>query len=163
MATPSKVTLAHWRPAITAAAGEIATYALSCPGAVVRDPVGLEAAVSMIGAHIPLVGSGQAFDLALVASFDGCQALARAILCMAPDAALGDVEVADAIGEIVNMLAGSMKRRLSGLGADLTLGLPIFIHGYLQPTDRLSVLALPIRFGAIATIVVVAGPRECAS
>jgi hypothetical protein len=160
MSTSSKITLGHWRPAITAAATEIATYALSWPGAVVRDPVGLEATTSMIGAHIPLVGAGRAFDVAVVSSADGCQALARAILCMTPGAAITDAEVADAIGEIVNMLAGSMKRRLSGLAADLTLGLPIFIHGYLQPSERLSVLALPTRFGTVDAIVLVAGPRE---
>jgi hypothetical protein len=160
MSMPSRTTLGFWRPAITAAAGEVATYALSWPGAVVRDPVGLEATASMIGAHIPMVGAGRAFDLALVSSYDGCQSLARAILCMGPGPAIADGEVADAIGEIVNMLAGSMKRRLSGVAADLTLGLPIFIHGYLQPTDRLSVLALPIRFGAVETVVLIAGARS---
>jgi len=163
MPTSSKLTLGHWRSAIQAAAKEVATYALSYASAVVKDPVGLEAATAMIGAHIPLVGSGsgsgQAFDLALVASADDCQALSRAILCIGPGPALRDAEVADAVGEIVNMLAGAMKRGLSGLGADLALGLPIFIHGYLQPTDRLSVIAFPTRFGKIDTIVLVAGQR----
>jgi CheY-specific phosphatase CheX len=158
MSTPSKLTLDHWRSAIQTAAQDVATHALSFPGAVVRDPVGLEAATAMIGAHIPLIGSasGQAFDLGLVASADDCQALSRAILCMGPGPALRDAEVADAVGEILNMLAGSMKRGLSGLGADLALGLPIFVHGYLQPTDRLSVIAFPTRFGKIDTIVLVA-------
>jgi hypothetical protein len=159
MPTSSKLTLGHWRTAIEAAAREVATYALSFSSSVVKDPVALEAATAMIGAHIPLVGTGQAFDLALVATADGCQALSRAILCMGPGPALRDAEVADAVGEIVNMLAGSMKRGLSGTGADLTLGLPIFIHGYLQPTDRLSVLAFPTQFGKIETIVLVAGHR----
>ena len=160
MPTPSKLMLGPWRVAIEAAATEVATHALSLPGAIVKDPVGLDATVAMIGAHIPLVGAGRAFDVALVASADGCQALARAILCMGSGQAISDAEVADAIGEIVNMLAGSMKRKLSGFGADLTLGLPIFIHGYIQPTDRLSVIAFPTRFGTIDTIVLVAGHRD---
>jgi hypothetical protein len=160
MSTSSKLTLGRWRTAIQAAAKEVATYALSFSGAVVKDPVGLDAATAMIGAHLPLVGSGQAFDLALLASADDCQALSRAILCMDPGPALRDAEVADAVGELVNMLAGSMKRGKSGLGIELTLGLPIFIHGYLQPTDRLSVLAFPTRFGTIETIVLVAGHRD---
>jgi hypothetical protein len=159
MPTSSKLTLGHWRAAIEAAAKEVATYALSLSSSAVKDPVALEAAATMIGAHIPLVGSGQAFDLALVASSDGCQALARAILSMGPGPALRDAEVADAVGEIVNMLAGSMKRCLSGVGPDLTLGLPIFIHGYLQPTNRMSVIAFPTWFGKIETIVLVAGHR----
>jgi len=159
MPTPSKLMLGPWRVAIEAAATEVATHALSLPGAIVKDPVGLDATVAMIGAHIPLVGSGQAFDVALLSSADGCHALSRAILCMAPDAPVRDTEVADAVGEIVNMLGGSMKRRIT-FGADLVLGLPIFIHGYLQPTDRLSVIALPVRLGTIETIVLVAGHRD---
>jgi CheY-specific phosphatase CheX len=113
----------------------------------------------MVGAHIPLVGAGQAFDLALVASPENCQALSRAILCMKEGAPLRDAEVADAVGEIVNMLGGTVKRRLAGRGSELELGLPLFLHGYIQPTDRLTVIALPTRFDAIDTIVLIAGQR----
>jgi Chemotaxis phosphatase CheX len=159
MSRSPKLSLAQWRAAVEGAAGEIATYALSLPGAVVQDPVGLECASAMIGAHIPVIGGGQAFDLALVASADGCLALSRAILCMDGAAPLRDAEVADAVGEIVNMLAGAVKRRMSGQGAELVLGLPLFLHGYIQPTDRLSVLTLPTRFGTIDTMVLIAGQR----
>jgi hypothetical protein len=156
----STITLAQWRIAIEGAAGEIASYALSFPGAIVQDPVGLERTVSLIGAHIPLVGNGIAYDLALVASPEACKALARAILCMAPDAPVRDAEVADAIGEIVNMLGGGVKRRMSGNGiTDLLLGLPIFLHGYIQPTDRMTVICMPTRLGAIETMVLIAGQR----
>ncbi len=155
-----KLTLGHWRTALAGAATEIATYALSFPAATVHDPVGLEQADSMIGAHIPLVGGGQAFDLGVVSSADGCRALSRAILGVGPAAALRDAEVADAVGEIANMLGGSLKRRLAGLGAELVLGLPIFVHGHVQPTDRMSIIALPVRFGAIDTIVLIAGHRD---
>jgi hypothetical protein len=159
MSRSPKLTLAQWRTAVEGAAGEIATYALSLPGAVVHDPVGLECASSMIGAHIPVIGGGQAFDLALVASAEGCLELSRAILCMDRAAPLRDAEVADAVGEIVNMLAGAVKRRMAGQGAELVLGLPLFLHGYIQPTDRLSVLTLPTRFGTIDTMVLIAGQR----
>jgi len=158
MSTSPKLSPAQWRAAIDGAAREIATYALSFPDAVVQDPVGIESTVSMIGAHIPMIGGGQAFDLALVASPAGCQALSRAILCMAEGAAVRDAEVADAVGEIVNMLAGSVKRRIAG-HADLELGLPLFLHGYIQPTDRLTVTVFPTRLGAIETMVLIAGQR----
>lgn len=159
MSKSPKLTLAQWRTAVEGAAVEIATHALSFVGAVVHDPVGLECAAAMFGAHIPLIGGGQAFDLALVASEAGCQALSRAILGMGAETALRDAEIADAVGEIANMLAGSVKRRLAGLGAELVLGLPLFLHGYIQPTDRLSVLALPTRFDTIDTMVLIAGQR----
>jgi CheY-specific phosphatase CheX len=78
---------------------------------------------------------------------------------MAPGAPLRDAEVADAVGEIVNMLGGGVKRRLSG-ERELELGLPIFLHGYIQPTEKLSVIALPTRFGPIETMVLIAGQRR---
>jgi hypothetical protein len=154
-----KLTVAQWRTAVEGAANEIATYALSFSGAVVQDPADLERASSMIGAHIPLIGGGQAFDLALVSSPEGCLGLSRAILCAGPTASLRDAEIADAVGEIVNMLAGAVKRRLSGHRSDLELGLPIFVHGYIQPTDRLSLIGLPTRFNTIETMVLIAGQR----
>jgi hypothetical protein len=157
--TSSKLTPAQWRTAVDGAARELASYALSLPSATVGDPVDLSRATAMIGAHIPLIGGGQAFDLALVASPDGCQALSRAILGITDGAALRDAQVADAIGEIVNMLGGTLKRRIAGQGPELELGLPIFLHGYIQPTDRLSVLALPTQLGTIETIVLIAGQR----
>ena len=159
MPTPSRISLGQWRAAVEGAANEIASYALSFAGAVVQDPVGLERANAMIGAHIPLIGDGHAYDLALVASAESCKALSRAILCMAPDAAVRDTEVADAIGEIVNMLGGGVKRRMSGQGAELVLGLPIFLHGFILPTERMTVTTLPTRFGAIETMVLIAGQR----
>ncbi|HEX3762213.1 MAG TPA: chemotaxis protein CheX [Kofleriaceae bacterium] len=159
MSTSPKVSPAEWRTAVEGAAHELATNALSFPGATVRAAVGAERAISMIGAHIPLVGGGKAFDLSLVSSPEGCRGLARAIL-MADGAALRDAEVADAVGELVNMLAGSVKRRLSGQCADLVLGLPLFIHGYIEPSDRLQVIALPTQFGAIEAMVVIAGQRS---
>lgn len=159
MPTSSNLTVAHWRSAVEGAATEIATRALSFPGATVADPVGHEAAESLIGAHIPMIGSGKAYDLAVVSTPAGCQALARAILYMPPNAPIKDGEVADAVGEIVNMMGGTVKRRIAGLGAELELGLPLFLHGHIQPTERLTVIALPTRFGAIDTMVLIAGQR----
>ena len=155
----SKITLRHWRTAVEGAATEIATHALSFPGVVVLDPVAAERSAALIGAHIPLVGGGQAFDMALVSSREGCEALSRAILCLGARPAICDAEIVDAIGEIANMLAGAMKRRLADHGAHLALGLPIFVHGYLQPSDRTAVIALPIRFGTIDAMVLIAGGR----
>jgi hypothetical protein len=76
---------------------------------------------------------------------------------MAAGAPLRDAEVADAVGELVNMLGGTVKRRSTG--CELVLGLPRFIHGYIEPSDRLTVLTLPTRFGTIDTMVLIAGQR----
>ncbi len=160
MSTSLKISPAEWRTAVEGAARELATNALSMPGATVKDAVGAERASAMIGAHLPLVGGGKAFDLSLVSSPEGCRSLARAILYMAEGAPLRDAEVADAMGEMVNMLGGSIKHRMSAQASDLVLGLPLFIHGYIEPSDRLQVIALPTNLGPIETMVVIAGQRS---
>jgi hypothetical protein len=137
MIKSQKLSIAHWRAAIQGAANEIATYALSLRCAIVKDPIGAERANKLIGAHIPLLGGGQAHELALVSTADGCAALARSMLGVAAGAALRDREVADAVRELVNMLGGAMKRRLSAQIADLALGLPIF-RGHIQRATELS-------------------------
>jgi hypothetical protein len=159
MSTPSKLTPGQWRTAVTDAATEIATRALSFPGVVVQDPVAAQRYAALIGAHIPLIGGGEALEMALVSSAEGCEVLTRAILGVTAGPAPRDVEIVDAIGEIVNMLAGGMKRRLAKHGAHLALGLPIFVRGYLQPSDRLALISLPIRFGPVDTMVTIAGSR----
>jgi CheY-specific phosphatase CheX len=156
--TATRFTPQQWRDAVRGAATEIARYALSFDGASVAEPESAAATAAMIGAHIPLVGS-ESFELSLVATRESCHALAGAVLCMTSGATLSAAEVADAIGEIANQLAGGVKRRLASNGGDLELGLPVFVNGSVEPTGRQSVIALPTKFGPIATMVVIVGPR----
>jgi CheY-specific phosphatase CheX len=158
--TDSRFTTQQWRDAVRGAASEISRYALGFDGATVAEPAPEPAAAtaSMIGAHIPLVGS-QSFEISLVATRESCQALAGAVLGMGTEAELAAAIVADAIGEIANQLAGGVKRRLASNGGDLELGLPVFVNGSVEPTGRQSVTALPTKFGAIAAMVVIVGPK----
>jgi hypothetical protein len=158
MSNAPRLTVAQWRAAVEGAAREVGSF-VSVSEVAVLDPVGLERTTEMIGAHLPLVGGGGAFDLALVATPEGCQAIARSILGMADSAPIKDGEVTDAIGEIVNMLGGTIKRRIAGHGPELVLGLPLFIRGYVAPSDRLTVTVWPTRFGTIDTMIVITGAR----
>jgi hypothetical protein len=151
-APPTTIRVARLRAAVQNATDELAKYALGFTGATVSAPTAIDAVIAMIGAHVPLVGR-QSFDIALVGTRDGCRGLAEAIL---GGGKLDDAQVADAIGELVNMLAGTVKRQV---GLDHELGLPLFIHGYVQPTDRLSLAVFPVQLGPVAAMVVIAGPR----
>lgn len=152
-------TAGQWTDAIAGAANEIATYALGFASATIEsgtrapDP-------ALIGAHVALVGHGEAFDLAVVATPGDCAALARAMLASTRTDTLSAAEVADAVGEIANMLAGAVKRRMHRHGADLALGLPVFIRGEVQPSERVTVLAIPARLGPIPTHVLVIGRKQ---
>lgn len=105
----------------------------------------------MAGAYIPLLAEDQTLQLALLASPAGCADLSRLLLGMEPDEAVSDADIADAIGEWVNIVAGGVKQRMQdaiGPGG-LRLGLPVFIHGYVQPTQQLEVSLASARIGEV--------------
>ncbi|HSD90735.1 MAG TPA: chemotaxis protein CheX [Kofleriaceae bacterium] len=146
----------QWRDAVNGTANEIAKCMLSLDGAIVGDPSPLpETSETMVGAHIPLVGK-QSFDLSFVASPAGCEALSRAVLGFSPTDAVDAGTVADAVGELVNMLGGGVKRRI---GSDLELGLPVFVSGVPRASERQAIVAIPVKLGDVQAVVVIVGPR----
>lgn len=102
----------------------------------------------MAGAYIPLLAEDQTLQLALLATPAGCADLSRLLLGMEPGDAVSDADVADAVGELVNIVAGGVKQRMQG-SASLRLGLPVFIHGYVQPTQQLEVSLASVRVGQV--------------
>lgn len=103
----------------------------------------------MAGAYIPLLAEDQTLQLALLASPSGCADLARLLLGMEPEEAVSDADIADAVGELVNIVAGGVKQRMQGAAGGLRLGLPVFIHGYVQPTQQLEVSLASTRIGEV--------------
>ncbi len=152
-----RFTPAQWRDAVQGATTELARNALGFTGAKVAQPVAIEQTINMVGAHIPMIGS-QAFELSLFATRESCSQLATAVLGMNADA-LPPGTIPDAIGEIVNMIAGGVKRRLASNGGDLELGLPVFVNGNVELAGRQSAVTLPVQIGPIHTFVLILGPR----
>jgi len=147
---------AGWRSAVEPAASEIALYALGFSAAKVERPDADYTGKDKIGAHLPLIGGPRALELALVGTEAACRAVAAAMLQSAPES-LAMPEVADAVGEALNMLGGAIKRRFNS--PDLELGLPLFVVGHVQATANLAIIALPTHFGPIAMHTLVIGRR----
>jgi Chemotaxis phosphatase CheX len=108
----------------------------------------------MAGAYIPLLAEDQTLQLALLATPAGCADLSRHLLGMEPEDEVSDADIADAVGELVNIVAGGVKQRMQdasriGTGGGLRLGLPVFIHGYVQPTQQLEVSLASVRIGQV--------------
>jgi hypothetical protein len=59
---------------------------------------------------------------------------------------------------MVNVLAGSVKRRIEGR-ASLTLGLPLFVNGVVQPNERIQISTAELKLGAVGAVVLLAWPR----
>lgn len=84
------------------------------------------------GSCISLARPQGSWNLAVVATEDTCKKMARALLCMEPDEEVGNEELADAMGEIINIVAGVFKTRLAEREKQvipISLGLPLFLVG----------------------------------
>ena len=143
----SKDPLAEWMSAAEASTFEIARTALGVVDCR-RSPPPTPSTPGTQGSYIPLIGDHLSVQVGLISNDSGCQTLAKALLGMAgtPDV-LSPADVADAVGEVVNMIAGQVKRRLNEQIPSLALGLPIFIHGKIEPTAKMSASSLPAKAG----------------
>jgi hypothetical protein len=110
------------------------------------------------GAYLPLMAPWGSVQLALVSDEAGCGAIARGLLGMSPGEPLSAAEVADAVCEVLNILAGGVKAQLRERGP-LQMGLPTFFNGPVQPTERMGVAAVEMHAGGVAGALVVVHPR----
>ncbi|MEZ5063417.1 MAG: chemotaxis protein CheX [bacterium] len=130
--------LEQWLDVALEATGEVATTALGGEFRVTH----LEPPDPSIrtGAYIPLRSADQSLLVGLLGTESTCRKLARTLLGMEdePEGDPSDPDVADAVGEIVNMLAGGIQRRMNGNDSRVELGLPIFVRGAILPTRRME-------------------------
>jgi len=112
------------------------------------------------GAYIGLVAAQGAFQLGIAADVAGCQLLAKSLMSMPEsDPPLADAELADAVCEIANIVAGGFKSRARDKVGALTLGLPVFFHGPAQATEHTGVLVSVIRLGSASVALLLVHPR----
>lgn len=133
--------------ALTESAGEVAATVLGglpcvCEG-LTPD------AMSGHGAYLGLVAQEEAIQVGLIAEPAGCQALAKALLGLEPaDEDLPPADVSDAMCELINIVAGGLKRRVTGR-ISVTLGLPIFVSGHPLPNAHQNVVAHALVIGEV--------------
>jgi hypothetical protein len=112
------------------------------------------------GAYLGLVGPVGAIQIGIAAEEETCQSLAKRLLGMDPgEAALPPADMADALCELVNILAGAFKGKVRDRASPLQMGLPVFFNGGVQPTDRTAVSIAGIRAGGRAAALLLVHPR----
>ncbi len=146
-------TLNDWIGAAELSAGEVATTALSCVN-IDRATVDGQAPRSLFGAYVPLVAAGCQVQIGVVAEWEACQALARALFGMEADAELeADSDVSDALGEIANMVAGRVKTRMNERAPGLNTGLPLCVAGHVEPSAGAEQASIALVFDDIRASV----------
>jgi CheY-specific phosphatase CheX len=150
--------LGGWLADLEGAFQDISASALGFPAMTVVARHA--AAPSEQAALLGLMGPAGAVQIGLAASAAGCQALAKGLMGLGPaEEALPDSEMADALCEIVNIAAGAFKARLRDRASPLQMGLPVFIHGSVKPTDHVAVRVAEVRFGEVVAALLLVHPR----
>lgn len=115
------------------------------------------------GAYLGLIGPGTSVQIGLAAEEAGCQELAKRLMGMsAEDPPLPPEEVADAICEVVNIVAGGFKSRVRDRVHPLQMGLPAFFRGGVQPTGHTQVEVAELLLDGLKGALILVHPREAA-
>jgi len=146
------IALKTWTDSLEQAAVEVAELALGFQCSAVASSDGAPDGVA--GAYMPLFGgNGDSIYIGWLASEDASQKLARGLLGLADTDAVAAADVADAMGEAVNILAGGLKRRMLPWVNPLALGLPIFSVKPLRPLNA-STYVCELRCGDVTSHLV---------
>jgi hypothetical protein len=86
----------------------------------------------LCGIYIPLIMRDFALQFGLLATREGCAALARALLRDTGAAVESDDDVFDAVGEVTNLVAGNIKVLLADR-VELNIGVPLAMRGRAIP------------------------------
>lgn len=96
------------------------------------------------GAYLSLIGESGSWEIALFGDDLGCSGLARVIYAMEGDQTPSPDEIVDAMGELVNMVSGAVKKRLDQQEHErLTIGVPMF-HISHEDCEKYRTRVIPL-------------------
>ena len=107
------------------------------------------------GAFIGLISQHNSVQLGVMSANGGCEKLARDLLGFEADEDVAHEDVADAVGEIINIVAGMVKKKLEDQDSNLKLGLPMFIEGRVAPMEQQGATVARLDLDGVGTQVVV--------
>jgi hypothetical protein len=152
----ASIALDVWLKATVDAASEFASTTLDAP---LQSPdVSGELPPDLTGCFVALVGDEGSFQIGLASDVAGCQTLARTLF--ASDEDLPESDVSDALGEVANIVAGGVKKRMATVQQPLSLGLPIVMEGHIRITERQQIAQLDVRLGQIPVRLLIVSHKE---
>jgi len=115
------------------------------------------------GAYLGLVAQEEPIQVGILVDAAGCQAFAKALLGMEPaDEDLPAADVSDAMCEIINIVAGGLKRRIAAQ-LTVTLGLPLFVTGHPLPNQQQEVIARALKIGGVPARLILLTQKQDAA
>lgn len=148
-----------WLEAFVGATKEVAEGFLGLDSELVTQEVGVCQPSS--GAYIAVAGKRSTRHLGLVCDEQGRQILAEAMLCVGDDDdPLDKEDVTDAVGEVMNIIAGGIKQRLLDRDPSLKLGIPIFVEGRAHSPIHCQGGQAEVLLGQVAAKLVILGTES---
>jgi len=145
----------YWLDRLTKVTDSTAREALSVSSGCVSTPSAPTFIQDMSGSYLALISDDVQMQLGIAASSKGCKALAGSLLMMEPnDPDLDETVIADALGEIVNILAGLLKEDVTPEYPNLSLGLPTVIHGHLAASESQELSVRAVQIGDIPCLLI---------
>ncbi len=88
--------------------------------------------------------------VAIAAETDALRQLSRALFAMEDeDEELPDEDIADAVGEIANILSGKVKHYLDKYNISPSTGMPNFVPGLIEINDSSDIALVDVELGQI--------------
>lgn len=145
----STLHLKDWLTAMSEATAETASQTLSCEssadGCETKEQIDLPDDVS--GSFLTLFTEKDSVQVGIVANKKSLENMAKAMLCMGPEETVATADITDAIGEIINIVAGGVKRRLNEPTGGIKLGLPMFVEGKVAQGESQEGAVSQIKIG----------------
>jgi Chemotaxis phosphatase CheX len=109
------------------------------------------------GSLLPLYVGEETLQVGVLATPEACRDLTKALLGLEPPEEPGESDIPDAVGEIVNIIAGILQRKVNvEEGQAVALGFPVHFLGTLVSTSNVETVAARVNLGpALAELVVV--------
>jgi Chemotaxis phosphatase CheX len=114
------------------------------------------------GAYIAVLGEHNSMHLGLCTTPHGCRALARGLLGMRSEEELSDRDAIDGVNEVMNIIAGKVKSRMTGRDGTLRLGMPIFMETPIQMRDNVERVSVEVKIGPVPVELLVFRSKRAA-
>lgn len=150
-ASGTSVPLKDWLDAVVLAAKQVSSNPLGFASEAEVVAYTADVPADQMGAYLPFEGGDDLLWLCLFADTRGAQSLSRALFALGPDEDdLPPDEVGDAIGEILNIVAGLVKSQMEPRGVSCTIGLPQFLESTKEVMARAHRSTAEIRLGPVS-------------
>jgi hypothetical protein len=144
------MSLVHqWLEASLAATREVAATALDVPELGEGAPMDGADLRDWTGAFVSLAGDGNSLLVGISTPAASRNALAGMLLGMTPEesAELEEEDLADALGELINLIGGLAKTHMTGPQQSLQLGLPFVAPSGLRTPHGVERSRVELRLG----------------